>query len=234
MRKSFGDNRVLRGVDLSIGRGETQVILGSSGSGKSVLVSMLVGLLAPDSGAAIIDGVDVSSYTRAEQWQSVWLKTGFLFQGSALFDSMTVGENIAFPLHQHTDLDEGAIAERVARVLSWIDLAGIEEKMPSELSGGMQKRVGLARTVVLEPEIVIYDEPTTGLDPLTSDTISELILRLQKERTVTSIVVTHDVRCAFLVADRVAMLDEGRVLVEGPLDEVKDSDVPKLRAFLYG
>ena len=126
------------------------------------------------------------------------------------------------------------IAQRVSRVLSWIDLAGIEDKMPSELSGGMQKRVGLARTIILEPQIVVYDEPTTGLDPLTSDTISELILRLQKEREVTSVVVTHDVRCAFLVADRVALLDQGKVLVEGPLEEVKKSEVPKLRAFLYG
>lgn len=234
LRKSFGDNDVLRGLDLSVDRGSTMVILGSSGSGKSVLVSMLVGLLSPDEGEVIVDGVDVAPFSTAEDWIPIWLKTGFLFQGAALFDSMTVGENIAFPLRQHTKLGEAEIAERVARVLSWIDLEGIEEKMPSELSGGMQKRVGLARTIVLEPEIVIYDEPTTGLDPLTSDTISELVLRLQKERSVTSIVVTHDVRCAFLVANRVAMLDEGRVLVEGSLDEIKETTVPKLRAFLYG
>lgn len=232
--KSFGDNDVLTGLDLTIARGSTMVILGSSGSGKSVLVSMLVGLLSPDAGEVMVDGVNVAPFATAEQWHPIWLKTGFLFQGAALFDSMTVGENIAFPLRQHTELDEAAIAERVARVLSWIDLEGIEEKMPSELSGGMQKRVGLARTVVLEPQIVIYDEPTTGLDPLTSDTISELVLRLKKEQQVTSIVVTHDVRCAFLVADRVAMLDDGKVLVEGPLDEIKETEVPKLRAFLYG
>lgn len=234
LEKSFGTNRVLRGVDLRIERGRTQVILGSSGSGKSVLVSMLVGLLSPDKGQALVGGVDVSGYRTPEQWQPIWLKTGFLFQGSALFDSMTVGENIAFPLRQHTALAEAEIAQRVAQVLSWIDLEGIEEKLPSELSGGMQKRVGLARTIVLEPEVVIYDEPTTGLDPLTSDTISELVLRLQRERGVTSIVVTHDVRCAFLVADRVALLDAGRVLVEGPIDEIKESSVPKLRSFLYG
>lgn len=234
LEKSFEDNSVLRGVDLCIERGSTMVILGSSGSGKSVLVSMLVGLLAPDAGQVLVDGVDVAPFSTAEDWHPIWLKTGFLFQGAALFDSMSVGENIAFPLRQHTKLGDGEIAERVARVLSWIDLEGIEAKMPSELSGGMQKRVGLARTVVLEPEIVIYDEPTTGLDPLTSDTISELVLRLQKEKQVTSIVVTHDVRCAFLVADRVAMLNEGKVLVEGPLDEIKESAVPKLRAFLYG
>ena len=234
LRKSFGDNHVLCGLDLCIERGSTQVILGSSGSGKSVLVSMLVGLLLPDGGAVRVDGDDVAHFRTAEEWQPIWLKTGFLFQGAALFDSMTVGENIAFPLRQHTDLDESAIGERVARVLSWIELDGIQDKMPSELSGGMQKRVGLARTIVLEPQIVIYDEPTTGLDPLTSDTISDLILRLQKERRLTSIVVTHDVRCAFRVADRVAMLDEGRVLVEGSLEEIKASTVPKLRSFLYG
>ncbi|MDG2306443.1 MAG: ABC transporter ATP-binding protein [Candidatus Binatia bacterium] len=234
LAKSFDDNHVLRGLDLVVERGSTMVILGSSGSGKSVLVSMLVGLLTPDQGEVLVDGVDVARFSSAEQWHSIWMKTGFLFQGAALFDSMTVGENIGFPLKQHTDLDDAAIGERVSKVLSWIELDGIEDKMPSELSGGMQKRVGLARTIVLEPQVVIYDEPTTGLDPLTSDTISELILRLQKERDVTSIVVTHDVRCAFLVANRVAMLDEGRVLVEGTLDEIKDSAVPKVRAFLYG
>jgi phospholipid/cholesterol/gamma-HCH transport system ATP-binding protein len=234
VHKSFDENHVLRGLDLRIERGSTMVILGSSGSGKSVLVSMLVGLMHPDRGEVIVDGTDVARLETQEEWRPIWLRTGFLFQGSALFDSMTVGDNIAFPLRQHTDLDEAAIRDRVARVLSWIDLDGTEEKMPSELSGGMQKRVGLARTIALEPEIVIYDEPTTGLDPLTSDTIGDLILRLQQERGVTSVVVTHDVRCAFRVADRAAMLDEGKVLVEGPLEEFRESSVPKVRAFLYG
>jgi phospholipid/cholesterol/gamma-HCH transport system ATP-binding protein len=231
--KSFGDKHVLRGVDLRVNRGETQVIMGSSGSGKSVLLSMLVGLLTPDRGQVLVEGEDVTRFASSDEWRRVWLRTGFLFQGAALFDSMTVGENIAFPLRQHRDLDEQQIAARVAEVLSWIELEGIEEKMPSELSGGMQKRVGLARSIVLAPEIVVYDEPTTGLDPLTSDTISELIRRLQRERHVTSIVVTHDVRCAFLVADRVAMLDEGKILVEGPLEVIKHHDNAKLRAFLY-
>jgi phospholipid/cholesterol/gamma-HCH transport system ATP-binding protein len=176
----------------------------------------------------------VSRFDSDEQWWSTWRKTGFLFQGSALFDSMTVGENVAFPLEQHTDMSAPEIEARVAEVLSWIDLEGTESKMTSELSGGMQKRVGLARTIVLRPEIVIYDEPTTGLDPLTSDTISELIRRLQREQHVTSLVVTHDVRCAFIVADRIALLDEGRVLVAGTVEEIKASPLPKLRAFLYG
>jgi phospholipid/cholesterol/gamma-HCH transport system ATP-binding protein len=232
--KAFDDKEVLRGIDLCVARGETMVVLGSSGSGKSVLVSMAVGLLSPDRGAVRIDGVDVSGFTRDEQWHPIWLKTGFLFQGAALFDSMTVAENIAFPLVQHTGLSEAEIAARVEEVLCWIELEGAGEKRPSELSGGMQKRVGLGRTIALEPEIVIYDEPTTGLDPLTSDTISELILRLQSERGVTSIVVTHDVRCAFQVADRAAMIDEGRILVDAPLEEIRATPVPKLRSFLYG
>jgi phospholipid/cholesterol/gamma-HCH transport system ATP-binding protein len=232
--KSFGDKVVLRGVDLDVNRGETQVIMGSSGSGKSVMLSMLVGLLTPDAGEVLFDGEDVAHYTTIDEWRRVWLRTGFLFQGAALFDSMNVGENVGFPLRQHSRMSEEQIAARVAEVLSWIELEGIENKMPSELSGGMQKRVGLARAIVLEPEVVVYDEPTTGLDPLTSDTISELIRRLQRERQVTSIVVTHDVRCAFLVADRIAMLDEGRILVEGTLDEIRNSPQPKLRAFLYG
>jgi phospholipid/cholesterol/gamma-HCH transport system ATP-binding protein len=234
LTKSFGDKEVLRGVDLRVNRGETQVIMGSSGSGKSVLLSMLVGLLSPDQGQVLVESEDVTRFRTIEEWRRVWLRTGFLFQGAALFDSMNVADNISFPLRQHAQMTEAKIADRVAEVLSWIELAGIEEKMPSELSGGMQKRVGLARAIVLEPEIVVYDEPTTGLDPLTSDTISELIRRLQRERKITSIVVTHDVRCAFLVADRVAMLDEGKILVEGPLEEIKASTQPKLRAFLYG
>lgn len=234
LHKSFGDKQVLCGVDLTVASGETMVVLGSSGSGKSVLCSMLVGLLAPDRGRIVVAGQDVTRFETDDEWRSVWLKTGFLFQGSALFDSMTVGENVAFPLREHTDLPPERIRARVAEVLSWIDLDGIENKLPSELSGGMQKRVGLARTIALEPEIVIYDEPTTGLDPLTSDTISELIRRLQQERQVTSIVVTHDIRCTFQVADRVAMIDEGRILVQGSLEEIRKSEVPKLKAFLYG
>ncbi|MDG1958546.1 MAG: ABC transporter ATP-binding protein [Candidatus Binatia bacterium] len=232
--KGFTDRQVLRGIDLQVPRGETMVILGSSGSGKSVLVSTVVGLLRPDQGRVLVSGENVAEFASEDQWRKVWLKTGFLFQGAALFDSMTVGENIAFPLRQHTALSEAAIVDRVMEVLSWIELDGAFDKMPSELSGGMQKRVGLGRTIVLEPEIVIYDEPTTGLDPLTSDTISSLILRLKSERAVTSIVVTHDVRCAFQVADRAAMIDEGVILAEGTLEEIRNSSVPKLRSFLYG
>lgn len=233
LEKSFGAQRVLRGVDLDVRKGETLVILGASGGGKSVILKHCIGLLKPDAGEVRVEGKVISSPAGIDA-AALRRRMGMLFQGAALFDSMTVGENIAFPLRQHRKLSEDEIAARVAEVLSWIELEGIEDKMPAELSGGMQKRVGLARSIVLEPEIVVYDEPTTGLDPLTSDTISELIRRLQRERHVTSIVVTHDVRCAFLVADRVAMLDEGKILVEGPLEEIKQSPNAKLRAFLYG
>ncbi len=234
VHKAFGDKQVIRGVDLEVRAGETTVILGSSGCGKSVLVGMLVGLLRPDRGAVWLEGHDVATFERDDQWHPIWLRTGFLFQGAALFDSMTVAGNVAFPLRQHTRLSEAEIRSRVEEILSWIEMEGAADKMPSELSGGMQKRVGLARTIALEPRIVIYDEPTTGLDPLTSDTISELIRRLQSERQVTSIVVTHDVRCAFQVADRIAMIDDGRILVAGEREEIRRTEVPKLRSFLYG
>ncbi len=234
IHKAFGDKSVLEGIDLEVAPGETMVILGSSGCGKSVLVGMLVGLLRPDRGVVRVEGQDVTGFLHDEDWHPIWLRTGFLFQGAALFDSMSVRENVAFPLRQHTRLGEAEIGARVEEILSWIELGGAADKMPSELSGGMQKRVGLARTIALEPSLVIYDEPTTGLDPLTSDTISDLIRRLQKERAVTSVVVTHDVRCAFLVADRLAMIDAGRILVSGPCEEIRNTQVPKLRAFLYG
>jgi len=233
LHRSFGDHVVLNGISIEVERGTTFVVLGGSGSGKTVLMKHVIGLLRPDSGTVLVDGIEIPKLEGRALTEARRM-FGMVFQGAALFDSMTVGENIAFPLEQHTDLSEAEIRARVAEVLSWIDLEGIEDKLPSELSGGMQKRVGLARTVVVKPEIVIYDEPTTGLDPLTSDTISELIRRLQHEQQVTSLVVTHDVRCAFRVADRVALLDEGRVLVEGSLEEIKSSSVPKLRAFLYG
>ncbi len=234
VHKAFGEKQVLCGVDLEVRAGKTTVILGSSGCGKSVLVGMLVGLLRPDRGAVWLEGQDVATFERDDQWHPIWLRTGFLFQGAALFDSMTVAGNVAFPLRQHTRLPEAEIRSRVEEILSWIEMEGAADKMPSELSGGMQKRVGLARTIALEPRVVIYDEPTTGLDPLTSDTISELIRRLQGERQVTSIVVTHDVRCAFRVADRMAMIDDGRILVAGEREEIRHTEVPKLRSFLYG
>lgn len=234
VKKSFGDQQVLKGVDLIINREETLVILGRSGCGKSVLVSMLVGLLTPDEGSIIIEGQDVTQFKSEKEWNQIRLKMGFLFQGSALYDSMTVGENIAFPLRQHSKLSEREIESIVAERLKWVELEGIEDKMPSELSGGMQKRVALARTMALNPKIIIYDEPTTGLDPVTSDTIAHLICNLQREFQVTSIVISHDIRTSLYVADRIAMLHEGKVLTVGTPEEIEHSLYPEVQEFIHG
>jgi phospholipid/cholesterol/gamma-HCH transport system ATP-binding protein len=234
IKKSFNGQEVLRGVDLTVHRGETLVILGRSGGGKSVLVSMLVGLLTPDEGTILIEDQDVTQFQSEKEWNQIRLKIGFLFQGAALYDSMTVGENVAFPLRQHTKLSEEEIEKLVAEKLKWVELEGIEDKMPSELSGGMQKRVSLARTMALNPKIMIYDEPTTGLDPVTSDTIAELIRNLQQEFQVTSIVVTHDIRTTFYVADRIAMLHEGKILTVGTVDEIQNSPYQEVQQFIHG
>ena len=232
--KTFEDMRVLRGVDLIVHRGETLVLIGGSGSGKSVLLSILIGLLKADSGRVMIQGKEVTAFRTESEWKEIWTSVGFLFQGSARFDSMNVRDNIAFPLEIHTDLERSAIDERVARLLAMVGLGEIQDKMPSELSGGMQKRVALARTIALEPETILYDEPTTGLDPITSDTIGDLIRELQQRLTITSLVVTHDIRLAFKVADRVSMLHEGKILLTAPLEEIKKNPDPRVREFLYG
>jgi len=233
---SFGytaDRLILKNINMRFRRGSVVALMGGSGCGKTTVLRAIGAQVRPSRGRVMLEGVDVHGLDRAGL-AAARRRMGMLFQHGALFTDLNIYENVAFPLREHTDLPPDRIRARVAEILSWIDLEGIEDKLPSELSGGMQKRVGLARTIALEPEIVIYDEPTTGLDPLTSDTISELIRRLQKERRLTSIVVTHDIRCTFHVADRVAMIDEGRILVKGTLDEVRGSEVPKVRAFLYG
>ncbi len=232
--KKFGDQEVLRGVDLNVDFGETLVLLGGSGSGKSVLMRILVGLLKADIGRIVIHGREVTSFRTESEWKEIWRRVGFLFQGSALFDSMSVRDNIAFPLEIHTELDRSEIDAKVGRLLAMVGLGEIEEMMPSELSGGMQKRVALARTIALEPEIVLYDEPTTGLDPITSDTISDLIRELQKRLDITSLVVTHDIRLAFKVADRISMLYDGQILLTAPIEEIRECRDPKVREFLYG
>jgi len=232
--KSFGDMEVLSGVDLMVHRGKTMVLLGGSGSGKSVLLGILIGLLKPDRGRVMIQGREVTAFRTESEWKEIWTRVGFLFQGAALFDSMNVRDNIAFPLEIHTKLDRPEIDEKVSRLLAMAGLGEIQDKMPSELSGGMQKRVALARTIALEPEIVFYDEPTTGLDPITSDTIGGLIRDLQKRLTITSLVVTHDIRLAFKVADRVSMLHDGKILLTDSLEEIKGNPDPKVREFLYG
>jgi len=234
VKKSFKDQEVLKGVDLTIRRGETLVILGRSGGGKSVLVSMLVGLITPDEGRIVIEGQEVTQFKDEKEWNRLRLKMGFLFQGAALYDSMSVGENIAFALRHHTKLSEEEIEGIVAERLKWVELEGIEDKMPAELSGGMQKRVALARTMALSPKIIIYDEPTTGLDPITSDTIAHLIARLQREFQITSIVVSHDIRTTLYVADRIAMLHEGKILTVGTVEEIQHSPYREVQEFIHG
>lgn len=231
LHKSFDGMTVLDGVSLELRRGETLVVLGQSGSGKSVLVSCIVGLLTPDAGRIWIGDAEVTTFSRTADWEPVLQRVGFLFQGSALYDSMTIGENVAFALEHHTDLSDAEIARRVAEKLALVDLVGIEDKMPSELSGGMQKRAGLARALALDPELVIYDEPTTGLDPLLGETISDLVRRLQGELGVASLVITHDMLCARLVADRVAMLYDGRLLATDTLQGLLQDTHPYLQSY---
>lgn len=232
LSKSFNGQIVLNGVELQIYDGETIVILGASGSGKTVLMSLLIGLLEPDAGRIIIDGEEVTAFTRDSQWDKLRLKMGFLFQGSALYDSMTIAENISFALEQHVKLTDERIRELVGEKLRLVDLDGVEEKMPSELSGGMQKRAALARAIAFDPRIIVYDEPTTGLDPIRAKQISELVVRLQSELKVTSIVVTHDLICASVVADRLALLHDGEFLFVGTMEELRRSEDNYVREFL--
>src|SRR5262249_54825597 len=219
LHKSFGEKKVLRGVDLQVRRGETLVILGGSGSGKSVLLRHTIGLMRPDRGRVEVDGADLTRLSEAELVE-VRKKVGMLFQGGALFDSMDVFENVAYPLREHTELTESEIAARVREKLSLVELdESVEPQMPSDLSGGMRKRVALARSIALEPRGILYDEPTTGLDPITARAINEMIRSLQRTLQVTSIVVTHDIASAFMVGDRVAFLYEGEMVFVGSIQE---------------
>ena len=229
--KAFGPKVVLNGLDLDLARGQTSVILGPSGTGKSVFLKLLVGLMEPDAGSIHVDGVDVCGATEAELF-GLRKRIGMLFQDGALFDSMTVAENIAFPLRRHTQLSDGEIDDAVALRLEQVGLPGIEEQMPASLSGGMRKRVSLARAVVMEPDIVLFDEPNSGLDPVTSDEIDALIGRMKDELGMTFVVISHDIVGAFAVADRIAMLYNGRLLVEGTPDDVLRSPDPFVRRFL--
>jgi phospholipid/cholesterol/gamma-HCH transport system ATP-binding protein len=233
LHKSFGDKQVLRGVDLDIPRGQTVVVLGGSGSGKSVLLRHAIGLHRADAGRVWVDGLDITGL-REDELIEPRKKVGMLFQAGALFDSMTVADNVAFALREHTDRSESEIAERVGEVLQLIELEGVEDLMPADLSGGMRKRVALARAIALAPEALLYDEPTTGLDPITANTINHLIRNLQARLGVTSVVVTHDIQSAFAVGDRIAFLDDGKILFEGTVEEARRSDEPTLRGFLEG
>jgi phospholipid/cholesterol/gamma-HCH transport system ATP-binding protein len=233
LHKTLGTQEVLRGINLQITKGDTHVILGRSGSGKSVLLKHLVGLFQPDSGKVLIDGENISSL-KERQLGPIRKKVGILFQSGALFDSMNVGENIAFPLREAGLQDEEVIRAKVAEALEMVDLAGEEEKTPDNLSGGMRKRVGLARTIVSRPACILYDEPTTGLDPIATDSINHLIRRLQRRLQATSIVVTHDMKTAFHTADRIAFLHEGQIYFEGTVDELQTSTDPLLVNFIEG
>jgi phospholipid/cholesterol/gamma-HCH transport system ATP-binding protein len=233
VHKAFGANPVLRGVDLAIRRGEVFTILGGSGSGKSVCLKHMIGLLRPDSGRVRVLGTDI---TELPEHQLVETRTAvsMIFQSAALFDSLSVFENVAYPLREHMRWPEERIAARVAESLEAVGLAGVEEKMPAELSGGMRKRVGVARGVALEPKVILYDEPTTGLDPANQRRIGELIASLQRELSITSVVVTHELELCFAVSDRVGLLKNGRIVAEGSADEIRGSEQPDVRAFLDG
>jgi phospholipid/cholesterol/gamma-HCH transport system ATP-binding protein len=231
LQKAFGSNQVLRGLSLDVLRGETLVILGGSGSGKSVLLKHVNGLLRPDAGRVIVDGDDVTQMNEA-QLIAVRRKVGVLFQGGALFDSLTVGDNVAYGLREHTALRPDVIAERVRATLDMIDLPGAEGLLPSQLSGGMRKRAALARAIILEPAAILYDEPTTGLDPVVANKIDMLIRQLQERLHLTSVVVTHDLHSAFAVGDRFAFLHDGLIRFVGTREELQGSSDSRVVEFL--
>ncbi len=229
--KSFGTQDVLKGVNLKVVSGKITFIIGKSGSGKSVLLKHILGLIKPDKGEIYINDKNVVSANKKELIE-IRKEFGVMFQNVALFDSMTVFENIAFPLVEHTKLSQSEIKEIVKEKLHLVGLEGIEEKMPSELSGGMQKRVGLARAIVLNPKILLFDEPTTGLDPVICDSIDEMILETQKKLNLTCLVISHDIPATFKIADYVAMLDKGRIVEYGTPAELKKSDNEIVKEFL--
>jgi phospholipid/cholesterol/gamma-HCH transport system ATP-binding protein len=233
LKKSFGSHEILDGVSFRIDKGESVVIIGRSGGGKSVLLKHLIGLLQPDGGQVLIEGENIVWMNERELLR-VRRKFGMLFQGAALFDSMTVAENVAFAFRRERALPEKEIALKVAEVLETVDLPGTEDKKPSELSGGMRKRVGLARAIIYQPQIVLYDEPTTGLDPIVSDSIDQLILRVRDRLKVTTVVVTHDMRSARRLGQRIMMLHDRKIYATGTSDEIFQSQDPIVRRFIDG
>jgi phospholipid/cholesterol/gamma-HCH transport system ATP-binding protein len=233
LHKSFGDNKVLDGVNLTINKGETTTIIGRSGVGKSVLLKHIIGLVKPDKGRILIDGEDITLY-KNEKLVKLRQRFGMLFQGSALFDSMTVEENVGLGLREHTKLPEEEIRKIVREKLRLVGLRGVEEVKPAELSGGMKKRVGLARAIAMNPEYILYDEPTTGLDPIMADAINYLIIRMKNELNVTSIAVTHDIVSAYKISNRIAMIYEGKIIFVGSPEEVKSTEDPIVRQFVEG
>jgi phospholipid/cholesterol/gamma-HCH transport system ATP-binding protein len=233
IEKTFGSKRVLNGFTLTIEDGETLSIIGGSGSGKSVALKHIVGLLRPDEGEVWVDGANVGRLDQESVYE-LRRKVGYVFQFAALFDSMTIGNNVGMGLRRVPGMTESRIRERVAECLRLVDLDGLEERMPAELSGGQRKRAGFARAIATEPKYLLYDEPTTGLDPLTTAVIDALIVRMSDELGVTGVVITHDMKSAFRISDRVAMLYDGRIRVVGTPDEVRLSEDPVVRAFIEG
>lgn len=233
LSKSFGNSKVLDNLNLTINSGEAMVIIGRSGCGKSVLLKHMIGLLKADFGQVLIDNSDITKMDY-EELDRLRLSFGMLFQGAALFDSMTVGENVGFALREHTDTKEDIVRERVARAMEMVGLKGIEDLMPAELSGGMKKRVGLARAICNNPKIILYDEPTTGLDPVMADAVNELIIDLKHKLNMTSVVVTHDMVSAYKIADRIAMLYKGKIIAVGTPEEIKNTQDPVVRQFITG
>jgi len=231
--KSFGQQKVLDGIDLCVAKSETVVILGRSGTGKSVLLKLLVGLQKPDSGSIRIHGQEISGL-EMEQLNEIRKKIGFLFQDAALYDSLNVRDNVAFPLNRHTNLSEADQDKRVRELLASVGMEKDLEKMPSEISGGMQRRVGLARALALDPDILLFDEPTAGLDPITSGEIGKLILKLKQERKLTAIVVTHDIQGSKAYSDRLVVVNEGHIVMEGTLEDLQNSKDPFVVQFLSG
>ena len=232
LHKSFGDQKVLHGVSLSVGRGETLAVLGRSGTGKSVLLRIIIGLQKPDSGSVHIHGQEITGLD-LDQLGEIRKKMGFLFQHAALYDSLTVEQNVTFPLQHHKrEMSKSEQSNRAKELLAEVGMEGHLEKMPSDLSGGMQKRVGLARALALGPDILLLDEPTAGLDPISSSEIDDLVLKLQKEHHMASIVVTHDLHSAKTIADRLALLNEGNVVIEGSFEELQKSDDEFVKEFL--
>lgn len=231
--KRFGPLEVVRGVDLAVRPGETVVIIGESGAGKSVLLKLMVGLLKPDTGQILFHGRRIDNLPERELIE-VRKRMGFVFQMGALFDSLSAAENVAFPLREHTDYDEAAIRQIAAEKLRLVGLQAIEAKKPTELSGGQRKRVSIARALALEPEVLFFDEPTTGLDPVRADIMDELTIRLKRDLQVTEVVVTHDMKSAFKVADRIVMLWQGRFIAEGPPEQFHEPTDPRVRQFVEG
>ena len=233
VHKSFGENHVLRGISLSVKKGTSAVVLGGSGSGKSVLIRHIVGLMKPDRGEVWVKGQRVD-LLEGHALDRVRLSIGYLFQGGALFDSMTVEENMRFYLDRHTDLEKGEKQDRIEQAVADVNLSQTLKQYPAELSGGQKKRIGLARAVILEPEIILYDEPTTGLDPISVRVVSDLIVRLRDERGISSVAITHDLLAASIITDEAHFLYKGQFVASGTLDEIRETKSPILEEFFFG